>query len=151
LEDKLSDYILFNPETKKHELRSIYLNENLYMRLEQFKRAIDTNLSEIEKIQYQSQLNQTERAIRESIPAIIPFDDIDVALGERWITTEVYQYFASDLYQSKISVKYFNTNDEFKASAIGNSYEMQTFYTAKTLAGTKSPINLLESALLVCL
>src|SRR5699024_857696 len=57
LEDKLSDYILFNPETKKHELRSIYLNENLYMRLEQFKRAIDTNLSEIEKIQYQSQLN----------------------------------------------------------------------------------------------
>lgn len=148
LEDKLSDYILFNPENKKHELRSIYLNENLYIRLEEFKRAIDSNLSEYEKIQYQSQLNQTERAIRDSIPPIIPFEDIDVALGERWIPTQVYQDFASDLFQTTVNIKYFNTNDEFKASAIGSSYEMRTFYTAQTLAGNKTSINLLESALL---
>jgi len=148
LEDKLADHILFNPATKKHELRSTYLNTNLYARLGEFRDAVRKNLDERERLRYRSQLAHTETAIRESIPAIVPFGDIDIALGERWIPTEIYAGFAHDLFQTPVKIQYLSAQDEFRAAPVGNSYEMDTFYSAHTLAGKKSATNLLESALL---
>jgi len=148
LEDKLADHILFDPATKKHALRSAYLNANLYARLGEFTDAVANNLTEMERLRHRSQLEHTERAVRESIPPVVPFGDIDIALGERWIPSEVYADFARDLFQAPVTVRYLSTQDEFKVAPVGKTYEMETFYSAQTLAGKKSATNLLESALL---
>lgn len=51
--------------------------------------------------------------LQKTLPAQVPFQDIGINLGERWIPAEVYSAFATELFQTPSQVSYASASDDF--------------------------------------
>lgn len=72
----------------------------------------------------QELIEQTRRsleAIKEVMPSPIPFELLSehMNLGERWIKTQYYIDFCTELFDSKSRITFFQHTDQFKCESIG--------------------------------
>lgn len=81
---------------------------------------------------------RTVKALEEVTPELIPYEELDFNMGERWIPTEVYADFAGHLFDVKADVVYFDVNDTYVVSLHGYSPAAYNIYASHGYTGEKT-------------
>jgi len=140
---QLDKQLLFNPHNTAWETTDNYLSGNVVSKLkiaEEFAKNDPDNI----------QLARSLSAIRRIQPEKIPFELLDFNLGERWVPIEFYERFATDLFKTDTTVKYFGSVDSFKVHVKkGNPTTKEEFVVVPTSIGANKihAHTLLEHAL----
>lgn len=136
----LGQHIYLNPKGNVWETRDKYLSGNV---LEKLNEAREAAKLQADNTHYQRSLEAIE-AIQ---PERIPFDLLDFNLGERWIPETYYNEFASELFEDKAKVYFFQSMDCFKVE-IGHNTKVDREYAIFPRSGrTMYGYTLLEHAL----
>jgi N12 class adenine-specific DNA methylase len=144
---KISKGLLyFNHHEKEWETADKFLSGNVVEKKEFF----DNNFSRKDLTEENSQLSESYSAICSVQPKEIPFELIDINLGERWIKKDIYEDFAKWLFrENDITVVYSKILDQFDVKR-ENTYHnllIAEKYAVKSESRTFTGIHLLEHAL----
>lgn len=120
----LEGKIYFNAETKNYEPADLFLSGNVIEKYDLTVNAYNETPNQA--------LSISAKALREIIPAKIPFEEIGITLGERWMPDNYISMFASDMFQKQITVKYNAGLDEFTVSG-RPSYQASQKYGVKSV------------------
>lgn len=145
--DKLSDQIIFNPKIRDYELKASYLSENIYDQISEFDKTVSDELSPSERNKFKSEIAKARNELFDNIPEKIPFDQLDVHLGERWVDTPIFEQFATDLFESATRLKYQAAKDEYTLDVFSPNFNYTTLYSVPSKAGTKSAKTIFEAAI----
>ena len=142
--DNLIGEILFDPQEQSWQYRNNYLSGDIISKID----AVQENLKSAdvgsENFKY---LTATAHALQEVKPERIPYSDIVINLGSRWLPVEYYNQFASKLLQEDISFKYLTGVDQYIASSHPRNELISTTYAADTYNRKYSAIDMLEFSL----
>ena len=157
---ELEGEIFYNPLEFKFETRSKFISGNVIEKLEQIKERYpkvaqylvgktdeQTNLPELE-VPEEVRILQSMKALRDAIPAPIPFEELDFNLGERWVNADIYGKFASEFFSMPeeegkhsywggsvtVTVKYNPLLDQFAASASSSNEKIWSQYSVSSEA-----------------
>lgn len=138
---KLEGHIYLNPKHNQWETVDQYLSGNVVEKLKIAQQQAGLHPDDI-------QIQKSLEAITNVQPEKIPFELLDFNLGERWIPIDYYNRFASDLFELKVSVRYFQSLDSFKVSTSGNNAKISQEYAVTPKSGrTTYGYTILEHAL----
>lgn len=110
-EDVIGDLkgeIFYNPAAGEWEHKSKFLAGNIIAKYKDIVSLLP-DLTDREK-------NWTEaaaKALEDTTPEAIPYEELDINFGERWIDTKLYADFAAELFEVEASVMYFDVNDTY--------------------------------------
>ena len=88
--------------------------------------------------------SQSIKALENITPAIIPYEDLEFNLGERWVPCEIYSRFATELFESETHVFYFDVNDTYLVSIESYSPIAYQVYSIRNLNGEELLIHALH-------
>ena len=75
------------------------------------------------------------KALEDAIPEPIPYEELDINMGERWVDTKLYADFASDLFGVGADVMYFDVNDTYLIRLQGYSPVAYNTYSVRNYNG----------------
>ena len=104
----LKGEIFYNPAIGEWEHKGKFLSGNVIAKCKE----IGSYLSELTD----REKDWTETAVRalaDATPEAIPYEELDINMGERWIDTKLYADFATELFETETSVMYFDVNDTY--------------------------------------
>ena len=104
----LKGEIFYNPAIGEWEHKGKFLSGNVIAKCKE----IGSYLSELTD----REKDWTETAVRalaDATPEAIPYEELDINMGERWIDTKLYADFATELFKVETSVMYFDVNDTY--------------------------------------
>ena len=102
----LEGRIYYNPEVDGYEVADKFISGNVIEKSEQIESWL------LEHPDHE-EAQQSLAALRAATPTPIPFAELDFNLGERWIPAKVYSAFASEFFETEITVSYQSTMDEY--------------------------------------
>jgi N12 class adenine-specific DNA methylase len=143
LDEKLMAY---NPKSKRFEGFASVISGNVVEKI----KWLEQNLSSFDNEQTKQRLENTLNNLKEALPVPIAYHELDFNLGERWISSKIYEQFARQLFNSStVSVEYLENTDNYLIS--NNRYErnenINTLYAVKADNTSVNGIDLLEHAL----
>ena len=128
--EALNGEIFFNPVAGCWEHKGRFLAGNVIAKRKDIVSAIP-DLPEREKEWAEASV----RALDEAMPETIPYEELDINMGERWIDTELYADFASDLFEVDAQVMYFDVNDTYLIRLQGYSPVAYNTYSVRNYNG----------------
>ena len=75
------------------------------------------------------------KALEEAVPEAIPYEELDINMGERWIDTKLYADFATELFGTATDVMYFDVNDTYLVRLQGYSPVVYNTYSVRNYNG----------------
>ena len=75
------------------------------------------------------------RALENATPEPIPYEELDINMGERWIDPQLYADFAADLFGVEAEVMYFDVNDTYVVRLKGYSPAAYNTYSVRNFNG----------------
>ena len=75
------------------------------------------------------------QALADCTPEPIPYEELDINMGERWIDTALYADFATELFGTETSVMYFEVNDTYLVRLQGYSPVAYNTYSVRNYNG----------------
>ncbi|MDR2126825.1 MAG: N-6 DNA methylase, partial [Prevotellaceae bacterium] len=117
---ELKGQIYKNPETMQYETADVFLSGNVVEKYEQAVKACAAHTGDYE-------LTEARDALKAIIPAKVPFDEIGLNFGERWIPASYYDTFASKLLDADTNVYYNPLIDDFDVQGDINYYSHKKF------------------------
>jgi len=104
--DELKGRIFYNPLSGSYEIKDRFIAGNVVDKAERIEAWMAENPhGEREK--------EALAALQEAAPRPITFDELDFNLGERWIPTGIYSAYASYLFDTKVSVGFSESMDDY--------------------------------------
>ena len=128
--DDLKDEIFYNPISGEWENRGKFIAGNVIAK----HKEIMSRLQELDG----SEKDYTEaslKALEEATPEAIPYEELDINFGERWIDSSLYAAFATELFETGTSVMYFDVNDTYVVSLQGYSAVAYHTYSVRNYNG----------------
>lgn len=122
---QLTGQIYLNPITDEWEHKSRFLSGNIVKKIQ------DINSLPAGEGRGGASLS----ALYSALPTAIPYEDLDINLGERWITTSVYKDFASELFGCSVEIEYVDVNDTYAIKSLGYSPTIYRVYAVGKLNG----------------
>lgn len=123
------------------ETADLFLSGNVREKLEDVEQKALENPQDL-------QMQRSLEALQQVQPETIPFDLLDFNLGERWMPSDYYRRFASDLFEADTTVTYFPSLDSFKVTASIHNAKVNTEFAVTPKSGrTTYGYTLLEHAL----
>jgi len=110
---RLGDSIYLNAGSGSWETADRYLSGNVVEKLH-LARAHN------EKAPGNLQYERSVTALEQIQPERIPFEMLDFNLGERWIPTDYYRQYATELFEKETDISYFPSLDTFKVATAHN-------------------------------
>lgn len=110
----LNDEVFYNPVTKRYEERDRALTGNVRRKIQDVTELINQGLPH----DIEHEANLTLEALKNACPVTIPFNDINVPIGSRWIPIKYYKKFIGDNNTGKFGsdkLVYSPINDDFIA------------------------------------
>ena len=108
LKTELKDKIYYDPVEEEWQQAGVMLAGNVYEKLSHCRAW--ASVSEGDK---KADIEDTILALENVKPALIPFEELDFNLGERWIPLYLYNDFFSEIYTEKVDVAYTSASDTF--------------------------------------
>lgn len=130
--EALEGEMFYNPETGAWEEKGRILAGNVVEKCKLFAGHIHTLTG-----QARAWTERTVKALEDVTPELIPYEELDFNMGERWIPTEVYSDFAEHLFDVKADVVYFDVNDTYVISLHGYSPAAYNLYCSHGYTGEK--------------
>lgn len=137
---QLGNHIYLNAGSNSWETADEYLSGNVVEKLRLAQRSCELDPDS-------SELQRSLAALLKVQPERIPFELLDFNLGERWMPTEFYEEFASQLFEQATEIGYFSSLDTFKVSTGHNMKVDREFAVSPKSGRTTYGYTLLEHAL----
>lgn len=128
--DTLQGEIFYNPASGEWEHKGKFLSGNIIAKQEETLSFLP-NLVGKEK----EWVEASAKALEDAIPEPIPYEELDINMGERWVSTELYTDFASDLFGVGADVMYFDVNDTYLIRLQGYSPVAYNTYSVRNYNG----------------
>lgn len=128
--DDLKGEIFYNPLSGEWENKGKFIAGNVvakYKEIMSLLQELDGN----EKDYTEASL----KALEEATPEAIPYEELDINMGERWIDSSLYAAFATELFETGTSVMYFDVNDTYVVSLQGYSAVAYHTYSVRNYNG----------------
>lgn len=139
---ELEGRVYYNPLIRDYEIAERFLSGNVVSKAEMVEEllAADPDNKEI---------SGALDALRKAAPERISFSDLDFNFGERWIPTNIYSEYASWLFDSKTTINYLSSGDEYviKTESRRNAQIRQRFSVKAQSGRVFDGINLMRHAL----
>lgn len=120
---ELKERIYYNPETDCWEDSGQMIAGNIYAKYKKYKEYLSHALEE-----KKADISYTLDALDKSKPTVIPFEELDLNLGERWIPESLYSEFASDIFETETRISYTAATDTFSVVLRAYSQSAQSIY-----------------------
>ena len=127
---ELKGEIYYNPIVSRWEHKGMFLAGNVIAKSKELISCIAT-LEGREKAYAEEALC----ALEEVCPETVPYEELDINMGERWIDTQLYAAFASELFDVETSVMYFDVNDTYLVRLQGYSPIAYNTYSVRNYNG----------------
>ena len=127
LTEALKGRIYYNPLIDGYEIADRFIAGNVIEKAERIEEWLKENPDH-------AIVRESLEALKASIPEPIAFEDLDFNFGERWIPTGVYSAYMSHLFNTQVSIVYFDSMDEYSAKcsmktmAITDEYMVKGYY-----------------------
>lgn len=128
--EALQGEIFYNPANGEWEHKGKFLSGNIIAKQEETLSFLP-NLAGKEK----EWAEASAKALENTIPEPIPYEELDINMGERWIDTKLYADFASDLFGVGTDVMYFDVNDTYLIRLQGYSPVAYNTYSVRNYNG----------------
>ena len=128
--EALQGEIFYNPASGEWEHKGKFLSGNIIAKQEETLSFLP-NLAGKEK----EWAEASAKALENTIPEPIPYEELDINMGERWIDTKLYADFASDLFGVGADVMYFDVNDTYLIRLQGYSPVAYNTYSVRNYNG----------------
>ena len=116
LTEALAGEIFYNPLTDCWENKGKFLAGNVVEKCKE----ICTVLADLTGNAQKWAATSVE-ALGDATPELIPYEELDFNMGERWIPASIYASFAKNLFGVNTTVMYFDVNDTYIVSLQGHS------------------------------
>lgn len=108
----LKGQIYYNPlstHPSHYEVSGRFLSGNIYEKIDKLSHYRNSSHSAAAK----EKLEHSLSALQKIVPQKVPFEEIGLNFGERWIPSELYSEFATHLFNKQTIVSYISANDTF--------------------------------------
>lgn len=136
----LQDHIFYNPLQDTYEISEQWLSGNVVQKAEAVRAYVEKNADD-------KKAKESLKALEESRPVRIAFEELDFNLGERWINTDDYSTFASHLFDTDVRINYSESSDDFSVHCDQKNIHILDKYAVKAESRTFDGIALLKNAL----
>ena len=136
----LSDKIIYNPLNGTYETREKFISGNVVEKINNISDFLSAHPKD-EKAAY------VLAQLQEARPEKIAYELLDFNLGERWIPDTIYSDFASDLFNSYVTVNYSSAVDKFGIQCSSRNFNITEKYAVQTESRLYNGLHLLEYAL----
>ena len=126
----LQGEIYYNPLTEEWEHKGRFLAGNVVDKYKELTSCLD-DLSGRER----DWTEISARALENATPETIPYEELDINMGERWIDPQLYADFAADLFGVEAEVMYFDVNDTYVVRLKGYSPAAYNTYSVRNFNG----------------
>lgn len=116
LTEALAGEIFYNPLTDCWESKGKFLAGNVVEKCKEIRAVLAGLTGDVQKWAATS-----VKALEDATPELIPYEELDFNMGERWIPASIYASFAKDLFGVNTTVMYFDVNDTYIVSLQGYS------------------------------
>ncbi|MBA5793453.1 N-6 DNA methylase [Flavobacterium sp. xlx-214] len=140
LKNALHGRIFYNPLQETYEIAERWIAGNVVEKAKEIETYVANNPEDPEA-------KQSLAVLEEARPRRIEFEELDFNLGERWIPTELYAQFASDLFDTNITIHYSNSSDDFSVICKQGNQNIWVKYAVKAESRTFDGVALLKHAL----
>lgn len=140
LRENLQGQIYYNPILGEMEVSQKFLAGNVVLKARLLNEYIATHPEDTEAL-------ESLEALEKARPEPIKFDELDFNLGERWIGCDIYNGFASHLFDTDIKIYYSESSDDFSVNAKASNIKITDKYAIKSESRTFDGLNLLRHAL----
>ncbi len=124
LAEELKGYIFYNPLNEEYEIKDKFISGDVITKYENIREWIDITDKRLAKFPGYDGIEPWLELSRESLKALeaarprrIEFDELDFNFGERWIPTNIYSDYMSQLFHTKVEINYASSMDEFSVDA----------------------------------
>ncbi|WP_435868845.1 helicase-related protein [Duncaniella muris] len=152
--DSLKGHIYYNPLVDGYETKDKFIAGNVVEKADGVRKWIDHEEDRIKGFPGYDGIEpniamakESLRALEEARPRRIEFDELDFNFGERWIPTDVYDAYMSDLFKTKVSIVYSPSIDEFSCEARTKNMKIWEEFCVRGYYRSYDGMNLLKHAL----
>jgi N12 class adenine-specific DNA methylase len=145
---ELAGELFWNPLSNEYQIKAQFVSGNVVEKLANARRWVTRNGREMEERE-----KTAIAALEAAVPTPIPFADLDFNLGERWISADIYQQFASDFFsmpenRAEVRVKYAPEIDQYVVASMCWNERIRTQFSVTSETGNKvDGVDLLTHAL----
>ena len=126
----LKGEIFYNPVSGEWEYKSKFLAGNVIAKCKEIITCLQ-DLPDSEKEWAETSV----KALEQATPEAIPYEELDINMGERWIDTKLYADFATELFETEAEVMYFDVNDTYIMRLQGYSPVAYNTYSVRSCNG----------------
>ena len=126
----LKGEIFYNPASGEWEYKSKFLAGNVIAKCKDII-TCQQDLPDSEKEWAETSV----KALEQATPEAIPYEELDINMGERWIDTKLYADFATELFETEAEVMYFDVNDTYVMRLQGYSPLAYNTYSVRSCNG----------------
>ena len=108
------------PDAKPHymyEPAEHFLSGNVYQKLDRMEAFYADMQETLPDSPLTQRVKESVEALRQSLPQQIPFDDIGLQFGERWIPVKYYEEYIGKLFDTTMEIHYAEHIDEYSLKA----------------------------------
>lgn len=128
--EALKGEIFYNPMTDRWEHRGRFIGGDIVTKLHEVSDMLP--LLDDRKRAY---AEISAKAISEALPEPVPYEELDINMGERWIDPKIYASFASYLFGVDAELMYFDINDTYLLRLTGYSAVAYNTYSVRNCNG----------------
>lgn len=137
---ELHGKIYFNPLIQNYEVADKFIAGNVVDKLKNIEDYLSRNPNDIKA-------QESLKALQDSIPEPILFEELDFNFGERWIPANIYSQYASHLFKTGVDIHYSPSVDEFSVKAQFSNANIYEKYAVKSQSRLYDGIALMKHAL----
>jgi N12 class adenine-specific DNA methylase len=140
LVQELHGKIYFNPLIQNYEVADKFIAGNVVEKVKNIEYYLSRHSNDIAA-------QESLKALKNSIPEPISFDELDFNFGERWIPANIYSQYASHLFKTGVDIHYSPSVDEFSVKAQFSNANIYEKYAIKSQSLLYDGIALMKHAL----
>ena len=154
LTQNLEGHIYYNPLVENYEIKDRFIAGNVVAKAEQIRAWIEREEERIKDFPgydgiepFIAMSKDSLKALEESRPRRIGFDELDFNFGERWIPTGIYSAYMSHLYETDIRIAYSSSMDEYSCDASRKNMKIWEEFCVRGYYRVYDGMSLLKHAL----
>ncbi|MBO9676384.1 MAG: N-6 DNA methylase [Sphingobacteriaceae bacterium] len=136
----LEERIYYNPLENGYEIAEKWVSGNVVEKAEKVKKYLESYPDDKKAL-------ESYKVLEDSKPQRIEFEELDFNLGERWISTETYNRFATHLFDTEVRIQYSESSDDFTVKCDKKNIIITEKYAVKSESRTFDGITLFRNAL----
>ncbi len=139
--NELEGRIYFNPIIQNFEIRDKFIAGNVVEKAERIEHYLAGHPEDMHS-------QKSLVALHDAKPQPIRYEELDFNFGERWIPMNVYEEYASKLFDTPVQIDYYASRDDFNVSAKHYNLIIYEKFGVKSEAQLFNGIHLMKNALL---